>query len=140
MKDILELLPHRYPFLLVDKILEVDPGKSAVGLKNVSYNEPYFQGHFPKNKIMPGALIIESLAQMCAIMYGYDCDENASDKVGYLAMVKKMKFLKTVVPGDALILKVKLDTEINNLLYVKVKAIVNDEEAASGILVVSKND
>ncbi|MFX0548180.1 3-hydroxyacyl-ACP dehydratase FabZ [Hathewaya histolytica] len=145
MQEILDLIPHRYPFLLVDRILEVVPGKFAKGIKNVSYNEPYFQGHFPNNKIMPGVLIIESLAQMCAIMYATDIDKqsdniNVADKIGYLAMVKNMKFFQNVVPGDQLLLEVKLDTQIGNLFNIKAKAFVDNKKIATGILVVSKKD
>ena len=104
--QILKMLPHRYPFLLVDKIVELEPGKSAKGIKCVSANEMQFMGHFPQMHVMPGVLIIEALAQTgaCAIL----CEEENKGKIAYFAGINKCKFKGKVVPGD----KLKLETRI----------------------------
>lgn len=101
-----QTLPHRYPFLLVDRILELDPGKRAVGLKNVTFNEPFFQGHFPSESVMPGVLILETMAQTGGymIVQGHGLD----GKISYLTGVDKAKFRRLVVPGDQLIMTVEL--------------------------------
>ncbi|MEW9677600.1 3-hydroxyacyl-ACP dehydratase FabZ [Lentibacillus sp. L22] len=105
-KEIKETLPHRYPFLLVDKITEVDEGKRVAGIKNVSINEPFFQGHFPDYPVMPGVLIIEALAQVGAItMLG---KEENKGKIGFLAGVDKCRFKRQVKPGDQLKLEVEI--------------------------------
>ena len=117
-KYIYRLLPHKYPFLLVDRVVKLDPGKSAVGIKNVTINEPYFTGHFPGEPIVPGVLIVESLAQLTAVMYctgAFPADTNwddiehldidyeaIADKVGYLVDIRNMKFKRLVRPGDTL--------------------------------------
>lgn len=99
---ILASLPHRYPFLLVDRIVEMDVGKRVVGIKNVTVNEPFFSGHFPGNPVMPGVLIIEALAQAGAVMLLLDRDEETADKYFYMAGVDKARFRRPVVPGDQL--------------------------------------
>jgi len=106
-KKIMELLPHRYPFLLVDRILSVEPGKRIVGLKNVTINEPFFQGHFPGHPIMPGVLIIEAMAQVGGV-YALVSDEVGEDKVTYFVGIDKAKFRRPVVPGDSLQLELEL--------------------------------
>ncbi len=104
---ILDFLPHRYPMLLVDRILESEPGKRIVGLKNVTINEPFFQGHFPGHPIMPGVLIIEAMAQVGGMLM-MDAVENAKDKVVYFMSLDKVKFRRPVVPGDQLRLELEL--------------------------------
>lgn len=98
--EIQEILPHRYPFLMVDKIVELEPGKSAKGIKCVSANEMQFMGHFPKLHVMPGVLIIEALAQTgaCAIL----CEEENKGKIAFFGGIKNARFRKQVVPGDVL--------------------------------------
>ena len=105
-REIQEIIPHRYPFLLLDRIIEVEPGKRAVGIKNVSANEPFFQGHFPGNPIMPGVLVLEALAQVgaCAML----CLEEYRDRVAYFAGIDRVKFRRMVIPGDQLRLEVDL--------------------------------
>ncbi len=99
---ILRALPHRYPFLLVDRILEVQDNKRVVGIKNVTINEPFFQGHFPGNPVMPGVLIIESLAQAGAVLLLAGREEDMTNRYVYLAGVDDVRFRRPVVPGDQL--------------------------------------
>ncbi|MDF2946778.1 MAG: 3-hydroxyacyl-ACP dehydratase [Bacillales bacterium] len=106
VQQIKEIIPHRYPFLLVDKITEMEVGKKAVGLKNVTINEPFFQGHFPDYPVMPGVLIVEALAQVGAVaMLSLD---QYKGKIGFFAGIDNCRFRRQVVPGDVL----KLDVEI----------------------------
>lgn len=106
IKEIQSILPHRYPFLLIDKIEEVVPGVKAVGYKNVTMNEYFFQGHFPEEPVMPGVLIIEALAQTGAVSI-LSLEENKG-KIAYFAGIDKAKFRKKVVPGDVLKLEVEI--------------------------------
>src|SRR5699024_3326492 len=106
VQKIKEIIPHRYPFLLVDKVTEMEEGKRVVGLKNVSANEPFFEGHFPEYPVMPGVLILEALAQVDAIAV-LDMEENKG-KIGFLAGVDKCRFKKEVKPGDQLQLEVEI--------------------------------
>ena len=108
--EILKILPHRYPFLLVDRILEVEKGKRIVGIKNVTFNEEFFQGHFPGNPVMPGVLIVEAMAQVSAIgLHGVIPEQEK--KILYLSAVDRCKFRRPVVPGDQL----RIEAEIVNL-------------------------
>lgn len=106
IEEILKCLPHRYPMLLVDRILELEPGKSLKGLKNVTMNEPFFQGHYPGKPIMPGVLIIEAMAQAGAVML-LTSDSHAG-KLPLIGAIDNVKFRRQVVPGDALISNVEL--------------------------------
>jgi 3-hydroxyacyl-[acyl-carrier-protein] dehydratase len=107
IEDILEHLPHRYPFLLVDKVTHIELGKSLTAVKNVSFNEPQFTGHFPNKPIYPGVLIIEALAQASGILsYRSTNSKPSSEKLFYLVGVDKTRFKKTVIPGDQLILQI----------------------------------
>ena len=99
---IMELIPHRYPILLVDRILNIVPGESAVALKNVSFNEPHFQGHFPQFPVMPGVLIIEAMAQTAAIVTSYALGDEAQGKIVFFMSIEEAKFRKPVVPGDSM--------------------------------------
>lgn len=108
--EILKILPHRYPFLLVDRILEVEKGKRIVGIKNVTFNEEFFQGHFPGNPVMPGVLIIEAMAQVSAIGLLGVVPEHEK-KLLYLSGVDRCKFRRPVLPGDQL----RIEAEIVNL-------------------------
>ncbi len=102
VKDILKVLPHRYPFLLVDRIVEIEEGKRIVGIKNVTYNEEFFQGHFPGNPVMPGVLVVEAMAQAGGVLLLRQVGEDLSRKLIYFMGIDKARFRKPVVPGDQL--------------------------------------
>lgn len=108
--EILKLLPHRYPFLMIDRVLEVDPGVRVVALKNVSVNEPCFQGHFPGIPVFPGVLIVEAIAQAAGIV-AMSANPEMGKKVVYLAALDGFRFRKPVIPGDALRISVEKVTE-----------------------------
>lgn len=105
--DIMSFLPHRYPFLLVDRILEIEDGKRIVGLKNVTINEPFFQGHFPGAPVMPGVLIIESMAQVAGVMIYRDMPDKER-KLIYFTTIENAKFRRPVLPGDQLRIEMQL--------------------------------
>jgi 3-hydroxyacyl-[acyl-carrier-protein] dehydratase len=128
VKEIQKLLPHRYPFLLVDKIIEIELGKKAVAIKNVTINEQFFQGHFPGNPIMPGVLIIEALAQVAGIL-AFRSEESAGKAV-YFMSIEKAKFRKPVVPGDQLRLEVTILQNRGNVWKFAGNALVSDKIAA----------
>jgi len=107
VNEIMKLLPHRYPFLLVDRITEVESGKKIVGLKNVTINEPFFPGHFPGHPVMPGVLIVEAMAQVAAILV-YSSSEDNLGKITYFVGIDNTKFRKPVVPGDQLRLELEV--------------------------------
>ncbi|HHV35191.1 MAG TPA: 3-hydroxyacyl-ACP dehydratase FabZ [Syntrophomonadaceae bacterium] len=127
---IMKILPHRYPFLLVDRILELEPGKRAVGIKNVSINEPFFQGHFPGTPVFPGVLILEALAQVgaCALL----SEEKHKNSLAYLAGIDKFRFRKVVVPGEQLLLEVELLKMKGSIGKARGKATVEGAAAAEG--------
>jgi 3-hydroxyacyl-[acyl-carrier-protein] dehydratase len=106
-EDIKRILPHRYPFLLVDRILSLEAGKRIVGLKNITINEPFFQGHFPGRPIMPGVLIIEALAQVGGILALVSTPEHLGNPSVFLMGLDKVRFRKPVVPGDQLVLELE---------------------------------
>lgn len=104
IQQIMEILPHRYPFLLVDRIVELERAQRIVGIKNVTINEPFFQGHFPGLPIMPGVLIVEAMAQVGGVM-AYDARPEKGDQIIYFLSLDKVKFRKPVVPGDQLVME-----------------------------------
>jgi 3-hydroxyacyl-[acyl-carrier-protein] dehydratase len=128
INQILKLLPHRYPFLLVDRVLEITPRVSIKALKNVTMNEPFFQGHFPDFPVMPGVLIIEALAQTAALLTFSEA--KAENAVYYFAGIDGARFKKPVLPGDQLIMTAILEREKAGIYKFQVKAMVNDELAA----------
>ncbi len=128
--EIQKILPHRYPFLLVDKIVEMEEGKSVKGIKNVTINEPFFQGHFPGNPIMPGVLICEALAQVGAVLL-LGMEENRG-KLGVFTGINNFKFRKQVVPGDTLELYAELITYRHGMGKANVEAKVDGKTAAKG--------
>lgn len=132
IKEIKEILPHRYPFLLVDKIESLEPGVKAVGYKNVTMNEYFFQGHFPEEPVMPGVLIIEALAQTGAV--ALLSLEEFKGKIGYFTGIDKAKFRKKVVPGDTLRLEVEIIKRRGPVGIGKAIAYVEDKKAAEAEL------
>jgi 3-hydroxyacyl-[acyl-carrier-protein] dehydratase len=100
IKGILRAIPHRYPFLLIDRVVDIVPGESATGIKNVSVNEPFFAGHFPSHPVMPGVLIIESMAQTAAVLVVTTLGEEAAGKIVYFMSIDGAKFRRPVMPGD----------------------------------------
>lgn len=127
--EIREIIPHRYPFLLVDKIIEREPGKKAVGIKNVTANEPFFQGHFPEYPVMPGVLIVEALAQTAGIAAA---TEAGKSKLGLFASIEEMKFKRPVLPGDTLTLEAEILMNRMGVIKAHVKATVEGQLAAEG--------
>lgn len=123
------MIPHRYPILLVDRILELKKAESIVALKNVTANEPFFQGHFPEYKVMPGVLIVEAIAQAGGVLLFYSLPD-PSNKLVFLSKLDNTKFRRPVVPGDQLILKVKLLRMKNKFCHIKGIAYVDDEVVA----------
>lgn len=129
IKEIIKRLPHRYPFLLVDRIIDFEEGKRAVGLKNVTFNEPFFQGHFPENPIMPGVLILEAMAQTGgALLLGSVPDKEK--KLIYLIGVDKARFRKPVLPGDQLRMEVSVTKMRGNFCQIWAEAFVDNEKVA----------
>ena len=127
IEDIKDLIPHRYPFLLIDKLIDIIPGISATGIKNVTFNENFFQGHFESMSVMPGALIIESMAQSAGTLVMYTLKKKSKNSSVYLLTVDKAKFRKPVCPGDVLMSKVEKKQQIKNIWKFTCKAYVNDE-------------
>jgi 3-hydroxyacyl-[acyl-carrier-protein] dehydratase len=123
---IMEMIPHRYPILLVDRIIEFEPGERAVGLKNVTMNEPHFQGHFPTMPVMPGVLIVEAMAQTSAIMVVKTLGKEAEGKLVYFMTIDSARFRKPVVPGDALHIHVTKIQNRRNVWKFKGEAFVGD--------------
>ena len=128
IKEIHKFLPHRYPFLLVDRILEINPGKKATGIKNVTCNEEFFQGHFPGNPIMPGVLMVEALAQVAGLL-AFNSGASAGKSV-YFMSIERAKFRKPVVPGDQLKLEVIILQQRGNVWKFSGNARVEDKVAA----------
>jgi|TARA_Y100000758_G_C15895767_1_gene365830 3-hydroxyacyl-[acyl-carrier-protein] dehydratase len=132
IEEIEATIPHRYPFLLVDMMKEVEEGKRGIGIKNVTANEWFFEGHFPERKVMPGVLIVEALAQVACITMLRGID--SSKKVPLFGGIEKMRFRKPVVPGDTLHLKFTLTKQRRELGWGEVEATVNGEVAAIGTI------
>ena len=136
-EDIMRILPHRYPFLLVDRITELEPGKRVVGIKNVSINEPFFQGHFPGNPIMPGVLIVEAMAQVGGVLARLSipgATENEKEDAVLFMSMDKVKFRKPVIPGDQLILELKPLRTGSRVWKMAGKAFVEDNLVAEAEL------
>ncbi len=132
--DILQIqafLPHRYPFLLIDKVIECEPGIRLLGVKNVTYNEPFFQGHFPQKPIMPGVLILEALAQSTGLLASETAGDELAGMIYYLVGIDKAKFKRPVVPGDQLMLEAKFNKSKRNIWAFECRAEVDGEFVAS---------
>ena len=133
IQEISAILPHRYPFLLVDRIISFDPGKKIVGLKNVTINEPFFQGHFPNHPIMPGVLIIESMAQIGGVL-AYKSAKGSEGKLVFFLGIDKAKFRQPVYPGDQLRIEVEVLRERPPYWKLKGRAYVDEHLAAEAEL------
>ena len=135
---ILRQLPHRYPFLLVDRVTECRKGESIVALKNVTYNEPYFPGHFPHRPVMPGVIIIEALAQTAGILAFVTADVIPDESTRFFFVgIDKARFRRPVEPGDQLILKASLQRQMRGIWKFETSAWVGEQEAASAELMVA---
>ncbi|MGQ9463865.1 MAG: 3-hydroxyacyl-ACP dehydratase FabZ [Candidatus Fervidibacter sp.] len=132
VKQIQDLLAHRFPFLLVDKIIELEPGKRAVGIKCVTFNEWFFQGHFPNEPVMPGVLILECMAQVGGIAI-LSAPENKG-LTGYLVGIEKARFRQPVTPGDQLAVCAEVTSIRTNICFVKAEAFVNEKLVAEAQL------
>jgi len=142
IEKILKSLPHRYPFLLVDKIISVEADKKITAIKNVTFNEPFFLGHFPDHPIMPGVLIIEAMAQAGALMVTSNESFNAEEKLVYFMSIDKAKFRKPVIPGDVLELKVEAVQNRGAVWKLYAEALVENKkvsEAHLSAMIVDKN-
>ena len=130
---ILHMLPHRYPFLLVDRVIELDPHKRIRAIKTVTFNEPFFQGHFPGRPVMPGVLVIEAMAQAGGLLtqLSQSKDESSAGKLFYLVKVDNARFSRMVVPGDQLDIEVVLKRTIRNMALYECSARVDGQVVAS---------
>ena len=133
--DIQRLLPHRYPFLLVDRVVALEPDKRVLAYKNVTINEPFFQGHFPGNPVMPGVLVVEALAQAGGLLTQLSRPAADEEQLFYLVKVDNAKFSRMVVPGDRLDLEVELKRQIRNMAqYVGIARVDGEQVACAEIL------
>lgn len=131
IQEILDHLPHRYPMLLLDRVLECEPGKRVLAIKNVTINEPFFSGHFPHHPVMPGVLIVEAMAQAAAVLSFRTLGTKADDKsVYYFVGIDEARFKRPVIPGDQLALEVLLERNIRGIWKFDAKARVGDSLAA----------
>jgi len=135
VKKIRTLIPHRYPFMLVDRILDYKKDESITGLKNVTANEPFFEGHFPDEPVMPGVLILEAMAQICGVLTSLTLEKKLGmEGVFYLVGFDKARFKRMVVPGDQVILKTSIKRKLKGIWKFEANAYVDDELVASADL------
>ena len=130
IKRIMHAIPHRYPMLMIDKVIDVVPGNSAVGIKNVTVNENFFQGHFPDHPVMPGVLIIESMAQTAAVLVVESLGAHAAGKLVYFMTIENAKFRRPVVPGDTLRIHVTKNRHRGNVWKFSAVALVDGVSVA----------
>ena len=130
IEEIKDLIPHRYPFLLIDKLIDIIPDTSATGIKNVTFNENFFQGHFESMSVMPGALIIESMAQSAGTLVMYSLQKTHKNTSVYLLTVDKARFRKPVCPGDILVNQVKKKRNLKNIWKFSCFSYVDDKLVA----------
>jgi 3-hydroxyacyl-[acyl-carrier-protein] dehydratase len=131
ISKVLQYLPHRYPFLLIDRVLSCEPGKTLSALKNVTINEPFFQGHFPHHPVMPGVLIIEAMAQACAILTFHSEQHRPDERlIYYFVGIDNARFKKPVMPSDTLRLDVALERHVRGIWKFTAQALVGDARVA----------
>ena len=140
VEKIMELLPHRYPFLLVDRVTEIEPGASLSAIKNVTINEPFFQGHFPGKPIMPGVLILEAMAQATGLLAFSGLIDPSESRLYILVGIDKARFRGQVLPGDQLQLQVSLKRNIRGIGMFDCKALVDDEVVAEAQMMCSEQE
>ena len=140
IQKIMELLPHRYPFLLVDRIKELVPGEKIIALKNVTINEPFFQGHFPGQPVMPGVLIIEAMAQVGGVLAYETADPENQNRLIFFMGMDKVRFRKVVVPGDQIIFEAKILKFRRKVAKMAGAAFVDNQLAAEAELLASFGD
>jgi 3-hydroxyacyl-[acyl-carrier-protein] dehydratase len=140
IKEILHILPHAYPFLLVDRIIEMEPGKRIVGIKNVTYNEPFFPGHFPGRPIMPGVLIVEAMAQTAGILVFNSLPQEPNKPPIYFLGIDNVRFRKPVIPGDQLHLELEITKHRQSIWGFKGKALVDGKLVAEAELLAMLGD
>lgn len=136
IEKILDILPHRYPFLLVDRVLEMEEGQRIVAIKNVTYNEPFFQGHFPAFRVMPGVLVIEAMAQAGGVLVHFSHPEPGKI-LSFLSKLDNVKFRKQVIPGDQLRFEVEMVKLKSKYCYMKGVAYVDGDVAAEAEMMAS---
>ena len=129
--DIIKLIPHRYPFLLIDKVTDIVINESVTGIKSVTFNEPFFPGHFPQHPVMPGVLILESMAQSAACLVSYQDKSLSSNNLVFFTGIDKAKFRKPVTPGNVLILKINLISNKRSFYKFNGEAFIQNELVAS---------
>ncbi len=129
IKQIMDILPHRYPFVMIDRVLDLVPGEKVTAVKNVTINEPFFQGHFPEMPIMPGVLIMEAMAQAGCIL-GFASSFHTKDELMFFAGMDKVRFRKPVLPGDQLVLEVSFLKRKKKLVKLKGNAMVDEKLVA----------
>jgi 3-hydroxyacyl-[acyl-carrier-protein] dehydratase len=134
IQAIMKLLPHRYPFIMIDRILELTPGEKVIALKNVTINEPFFQGHFPENPIMPGVLIIEAMGQAGAVLAAKSLEQEPHGLLIYFMGMDKVKFRQPVTPGDQLIFEMKFLKQRRNVFKMSGTAYVDKKVVAQAEL------
>lgn len=139
IQEILQYLPHRYPFLMVDRVLEIDPGQRALAVKCVSVNEPYFQGHFPGRPILPGVLITEAFAQVAALI-ALTAHPDFREKAVYLMGLDRMRFRRPVVPGDRLLITVETTNTRRGVWQFACRAEVEGRKVADGGIMATITD
>jgi 3-hydroxyacyl-[acyl-carrier-protein] dehydratase len=140
IKEIMDILPHAYPFLLVDRIVEMEPGKRIVGIKNVTYDEPFFPGHFPDRPIMPGVLIVEAMAQAAGMLAFKSMPEEHRKKPVYFLGMDHVRFRKPVIPGDQLRLELEITRHRQSIWGFKGRALVDGKLVAEAELLAMLGD
>lgn len=140
ISQVMELLPHRYPFLLIDRVVEIEPGQSLSAIKNVTINEPFFQGHFPNQPIMPGVLILEAMAQATGLLAFADMGEEHESKLYMLVGIDKSRFRGQVVPGDQLVLNISLKRNMRGIGMFSCQALVAGEVVAEAEMMCSAQE